>query len=33
MLEMLSLTVFIPFAIAAVLTAVVMGPSWRQKSE
>ena len=32
-LEMLLLTVFIPFGIAAVVTAVVLGPGWRASSE
>ena len=28
-LELLSVTLFIPLAIAAVITALVMGPAWR----
>lgn len=30
-LEMLTLTIFIPFAIGAVLTALIMAPAWREK--
>ena len=32
-LEMLTLTIFIPFGIGAVLTILIMGPVWRAKSE
>ena len=32
-LEMLTLTVFIPFGIAAVFAVVILGPSWRSKTE
>lgn len=31
--HLLSLTLFIPLAITAVITALVMGPSWRAKGE
>ena len=30
-LEMLTLTIFIPLGIGAVLTALIMGPAWREK--
>ena len=32
-LEMLTLTVFIPFGIAAVFAVVILGPGWRSKDE
>lgn len=32
-LEMLTLTVFIPFGIAAVFAALILGPGWRAKDE
>jgi hypothetical protein len=32
-LEMLTLTIFIPFGVGAVLTALIMGPAWRQRGE
>ena len=31
-LEMLTLTLFIPLAITLVLTALILGPGWRQRS-
>ncbi len=33
LLHLLTLTVFIPLAIAAVITVLVMGPAWRAKEE
>jgi hypothetical protein len=32
-MQMLTLTVFIPLIIAAVVTLFVLGPGWRAKSE
>ncbi|MFT4108760.1 hypothetical protein [Propionicimonas sp.] len=32
-LEMLVLTIFIPFGIAAVVAALVLGPGWSAKGE
>ena len=31
--EMLTLMVFLPFGIAAVITLMTMGPAWREKGE
>lgn len=33
MVHLLALTLFIPLAITAVITAIVLGPSWRAKAE
>jgi len=32
-LEMLTLTLFIPMGITLVLAAIILGPGWRQKTE
>lgn len=33
LVELLTVTLFVPFAIAAVVVALVMGPAWHGKSE
>lgn len=33
MLELLTLTVFIPLALVAVITVLVMGPGWKAKDQ
>ena len=32
-LQLLTVTIFIPFAISAVVALLVLGPGWRVKSE